>query len=277
MHETNEKLRALQQRELETLKEVIRICDENNIRYYAIFGTQLGAVRHQGFIPWDDDVDICMSRSDYNRFLEIAPGKLSEGYRLETYANCKNDEVYTARVIDVNTRVRVHAGKEPVEQSLWVDIWSFCAVPDNKFVFFCYRMAMLFQRMLVQMSVYKTIIHQGRKNRPFHEKAIMWVCEHIDFSKCINTKKAKARFEKLADKMDARGGAWLANIWSETKFKHLYAKAWFGDGVMMPFEDIQVCMPEKNHEILSECYGDYMKLPPEEDRDIQHKMEIVEL
>lgn len=277
MHETNEKLRALQQREMETLKEVIRICEENDIRYYAFYGTQLGAVRHQGFIPWDDDVDICMSRKDYNKFLAIAPEKLSEGYRLETYANCQNDEVYTARVIDVNTRVRVHTAKEPVEQSLWVDLWSMCAVPDNPVVFLYYKLAMLFTRMLVQISVYKKIIHQGRKNRPFHERAIMWVCEHVDFSKLINTKKAKARYERLADEMDACGGSRLVEIWSECKFRHLYPREWFGQGSLMPFEDMQIRMPDKNHEILSLYYGDYMTLPPEEDRDIQHKMEIVQI
>ena len=63
--------------QLEVLDEIRRICQANNIRYFADWGTLLGAVRHQGFVPWDDDLDICMLRDDYNRFLEIAPGQLS--------------------------------------------------------------------------------------------------------------------------------------------------------------------------------------------------------
>ena len=85
------------------------------------------------------------------------------------------------------------------------------------------------------------------------------------------------RYEKLADRMDAHGGSRVVEIWSECKFRHLYDRAWFGEGSMMPFEDIEIRMPDKNHEIMSLYYGDYMTLPPEEDRDIQHKMEIVEV
>ena len=84
-------------------------------------------------------------------------------------------------------------------------------------------------------------------------------------------------YEKLADEMDARGGSRVVEIWSECKFRHLYDREWFGEGSMMPFEDIEIRMPDKNHEIMSLYYGDYMTLPPEEDRDIQHKMEIVQV
>ena len=69
--ENNNPLRKLQLAELEILKFLVKICEENNIRYYISGGTYLGAVRHKGFIPWDDDVDIAMPRKEYERFLEI--------------------------------------------------------------------------------------------------------------------------------------------------------------------------------------------------------------
>ena len=68
--------------QIEVLEDVNRVCKKNNISYFVTYGTLLGAVRHRGFIPWDDDIDICMPRSDYNRFMAIAKKELPEGYEI---------------------------------------------------------------------------------------------------------------------------------------------------------------------------------------------------
>ena len=85
--------------QLEVLDEIRRICQANNIRYFADWGTLLGAVRHQGFVPWDDDLDICMLRDDYNRFLEIAPGQLSSYFELKSLYNDPTHDNVKCRVI----------------------------------------------------------------------------------------------------------------------------------------------------------------------------------
>ena len=85
--------------QLEVLDEIRRICQANNIRYFADWGTLLGAVRHQGFVPWDDDLDICMLRDDYNRFLEIAPGQLSSYFELKSLYNDPTHDNVKCRII----------------------------------------------------------------------------------------------------------------------------------------------------------------------------------
>jgi lipopolysaccharide cholinephosphotransferase len=93
-----EQLRALQLMELKMLSKVDDICRKHNIRYYIVAGTLLGAIRHGGFIPWDDDIDIAMYREDYTKFLEIAPDELGTEFFVQTWQSERNYFRYVARV-----------------------------------------------------------------------------------------------------------------------------------------------------------------------------------
>ena len=99
-------LRELQLKELDILKQTIQIIENHDLSYFALGGTLLGAVRHKGFIPWDDDVDICMSRPDYEKFLEYAQKELPENLELGYFKTNPNHQKYCARIIDKNTTVK---------------------------------------------------------------------------------------------------------------------------------------------------------------------------
>ena len=86
--------------QLEVLNDVDKACRENGIQYFAEWGTLLGAVRHHGFIPWDDDMDICMKRPDYNRFLQIADQIMPEGYKIFNISSDEDNDNMLTRIIN---------------------------------------------------------------------------------------------------------------------------------------------------------------------------------
>ena len=121
--------------QMEILEEIDSVCQKHNIQYFAEFGTMLGAVRHQGMIPWDDDMDITMKREDYNKFLKIAEKELPEGYHIISYRNDHDYWDVMARV--VNTEY-VSIDDNFLEKNYYfplatgVDIFPMDYVPVNK-------------------------------------------------------------------------------------------------------------------------------------------------
>ena len=106
-------LRKLQLEELKILKMFKKICEENDLRYYLLGGTLLGAVRHDGFIPWDDDVDVCMPREDYEKFQKIADKQLEKPYYLRSLENNNDYRYCFARIATENMKIKtVQSAKE---------------------------------------------------------------------------------------------------------------------------------------------------------------------
>ena len=124
-----EVLRRLQLVLLDMLKDIDSVCRENGIEYFLDAGTCLGAIRHDGFIPWDDDVDLGMRRADYERFLEIAPAALGEGY---VVAHPKSDKRVAGMFAKVWRKGTVFSTRETVEaglpQGIFVDIFPYDGV-----------------------------------------------------------------------------------------------------------------------------------------------------
>lgn len=128
----NETLRKLQLVELEIANEIKRVCVENNIKYFLESGTLLGAVRHGGFIPWDDDMDIGMMREEYEKFLKIAPEKLSSEFILQTWKNEKDYSLTFAKVRKSDTIFLEYEFKDSsMHNGIWVDIFPYDSVPEK--------------------------------------------------------------------------------------------------------------------------------------------------
>ena len=149
--------RAIQAVAESILKEVLRIIGKYDLRYYILGGTLLGAVRHQGFIPWDDDIDLGMPRPDYERFLTLARQELSDPYQLQTFQDqVRTSESYYAQVAKTDTLVyKVYAGNE-VKSNVWIDIFPLDGVPERKLPFFVWKnKAMLLSKLFTLSQVEK--------------------------------------------------------------------------------------------------------------------------
>ncbi|WP_275450129.1 LicD family protein [Thermoclostridium stercorarium] len=114
-------------------KEVIRICDKYNINYFIIGGTLLGAIRHKGFIPWDDDLDIGMTRDDYNKFMDVASKELGDEYILQTFFTEENTPFYFAKVRKKNTKfIEEYCKDLDINHGIFIDIFPYDNIPDDK-------------------------------------------------------------------------------------------------------------------------------------------------
>ena len=128
----DESLRALQLKELDLLKYFQQVCKDNHIEYYALGGTLLGAVRHKGFIPWDDDIDVGIPRPDYERLCKILEGlPESSNIKFRSYKNSEDCIRYFGHIEDTTFKVVRHDKLKAEETFAWIDLFPLDAMPNN--------------------------------------------------------------------------------------------------------------------------------------------------
>lgn len=260
-----EELQKLHNVQVEILNEIVRICNENDIQYYLDGGTCLGAVRHKGFIPWDDDLDIAMMRKDYDKFKRIAPKELDKKYRLDS--EFTNDN-YWLTFIKVRKKGTLFAEKalegKNVAKEIYVDIFPIDNVSSNGFT---YRLTAVVTRMLTDAIRYKSGINEDIKlcRRP--------LCVKI-FS-LFNLKFLHKIYNKIAALNKNDNSKYVAGF----STAYTYDRAIFERRTMLPFkkydfEGKKYYGPNDCDKYLTIIYGDYMKLPKKEDRVTHNAVKI---
>lgn len=247
-------LRPFQLRNVCLLETIDKVCREHDIKYYVIAGTLLGAVRHKGFIPWDDDMDIGMMRQDYDTLIEHAEEWLPEPFHIVTHENCDKYPKYFAKLEDISTTIveNFHLG---YKGGIYMDIFALDEVPNNKLKrWFHYKKFMLSRQILYFM--YRDPYKHGRGPRSW--------------------------WPALLQKLFTRNGV---HSWSQKVLKEYFGKPncdylmthddgfrafdkkFFGEPSILEFEGFRCCGPSDYSNFLSVMYGsDYMELPPEEKR-----------
>ncbi|MBQ7544220.1 MAG: LicD family protein [Synergistaceae bacterium] len=264
--------RRIQLKELEILKVFQDICRRHGLRYFAIGGTCLGAVRHKGFIPWDDDVDIGMPYEDYLKFAEIAQKELPSNYALYGHRHPRAFKIaYALRLHDKNTtffpkecsRVRDYG------MGIHIDILVMNGLPAGRFaraVLFaklkCYRIMNTLMRMQLEVSrsplraaakrLLYFLLAPLRKLKPYY---YFTVKQEELLSKYPFGCSDKMMFAWRDFTRSPEG--WYSMIFHYDDFK---------DSVEVPFEDTTIAVPCGYDRYLTMDFGDYMKLPPEEKR-----------
>lgn len=261
--------------DMEIVKNVIDICEKNNLEYFMLGGTMLGAIRHKGFIPWDDDIDLGLPRKDYDKFLEIAPEQLANNLKMVNYKTDSNYHYYITRILDIDTKVieeRIGSEDEKYTNAS-IDIFPLDGTPNNDILRKIYFFRVLYHRALMSLC-YKDSIDKKRK-RSKKEKILLWVMMRLPIEKITTAYKQKEKIDKLLKKQDFYNSKYVGNIMGAYRTKEIVPKEFYGNGKMYQFEDIKMNGLELYDEYLKYTYGDYMKLPPEDKRKTHFK--IVEI
>jgi len=267
-------IRTLQLIELDILKEIVAICDANDIKYYIVGGTFLGAIRHKGFIPWDDDIDIAMPRDCYEKFLNIAGDKLPKHIRIENYITNPKYQYYITRIQNINTKlIEKRIGNAQKCTHAAVDIFPLDGMPNNKYLRKWHCLKVLTHRMLMSLC-YKDSIDRERK-RSFKERLFLKIMEKLPIEKFFNATKEKQKIDKLLKKQKFDNSNFTGAIMGAYRIREIMPKNYFGDGAFYEFEGYKFRGPSMYNEYLTHLYGDYMKIPPVESQKTHY--EIIEL
>ena len=263
-------LRPLWDAILEVYKVIADICNRHSLRYCASYGTALGAVRHGGFIPWDDDLDIEMPRPDYELFIEIAKKELPEGYSWLDQYNCDTYENPFGKVIVSNEnivdRVSAESGLS-LGYGIFVDIFPVDGYPDTKYGILWRK----FENILVEMSLLASVPDKRRLAWRSKIAAFIGSFVYIPYYRIKSHKEQCMFYERRAKKLSFGNSKMCTSI----GVGHYYSgKAYpvsFWDNLRsVPFENTQMLVHGQVDAYLTLLYGDYMTLPPEDKRKGTH-------
>ncbi len=257
--------------DLEIVKEVVSICDRHGFKYYMLGGTMLGAIRHKGFIPWDDDIDLGIPRKDYEQFLEVAPRELSLHLKVVNYKTDPQYHYYITRILDTETKVEEERiGNDNRYTNASIDIFPIDGTPNNSILRKIYFFRVLYHRALMSLC-YKDSIDRKR-SRSRAEKVLLWIMERIPVEKMTTPFKQKEKIDKLLRRQKVEGSQYIGNIMGAYRTREIVPAEFYGEGKMYPFEDIELRGMDLADDYLKFTYGDYMKLPPEDKRKTHFKI-----
>lgn len=268
---SNEELRELQKCLLEILKDIDRVCTENNICYMAAGGTCLGAIRHQGFIPWDDDVDILMPRKDLKKFLDIFDTCLSNKYELTSPASKYPLESMISAVYKKHTiKASIQTMNTNLPQGVHIDIFTIEAVPDNILLRYLKGGIATVIQYIAVSSIFRHLTDSRKKEffyqtkeGKFNYRLRMTIGTLFSF---LPYNYWAILFDKVvSEKKETK--MWTVPTDIKHYFGHIMQKTVYYPPIKGKFEDFSINLPHNTHEYLKNQYGDYMTIPPENERE----------
>lgn len=256
----------LQKVELDLLKCFIDVCKKLDLDYFLVCGSALGAVRHGGFIPWDDDMDVGMYREDYNKFMELAPALLPEGIFLQNYRTDRNFPHYFAKLRNSNTTYIEKAFAHlDMNHGIFIDIFPLDGFPTKPSEIRKTRsLAKNYNRKI-------STAFQLSPDAPFKSKVLYIGLRMLGIHK--NLGRVNARFERMKTKHSAQYLDMIKDMGTKHRSEAI-PKSYFGKGTNVLFEGISVRVPVNCDGYLTSLYGDWRTLPPLEKQKGHHYYEI---
>lgn len=268
-------LHSVQQEALKILLEFVDLCNKNGLTYYISGGTYLGAVRHKGFIPWDDDVDVAMPRKDYNKFLELADKALPKTYKINHFSRDHKSMYYVPKIEDSSIQLVSKIAKEEKTVNLWIDVFPLDGLPDNPLIRRIHCLRLLILRGEYKLAFFNQLVDYKNTDRPWYENAVINIAKTINVSSFFNSYKIMKKLDHVLSKYDFYTSNDIMNFMGSYKFKSIMNRnEIYAEGADYEFEGYQFNGPKDYDKYLTIIYGDYMSLPPEEKRN-WHQTEII--
>lgn len=271
----NSQLRQLQLYELNLLKTFADICEKNNLRYYMIGGTMLGAVRHKGFIPWDDDIDIGMPREDYIRFLEIAQKSLPHQYKILNYKKDKDYLRYFSRLVDTRVKIYNDSNTDTLIENAWMDIFPLDGTSNIGFVRNLQFLILCVNRVMYHFSCFEQMVNLMRPGRPKYQQLIIKFGMKFKVGRRRDSKAILDKIDRKLQRYSFDKSDYVMNFFGAYVKKEVLPREWFGEAKKYQFEDAMLNGPAEYDIYLRQFYGEY-QIPPSDEHKDKHTITKIE-
>lgn len=263
-------MNAIQTYILEIFKEIKKVCDVHNIEYYAVGGTCIGAVRHGGFIPWDDDIDIAIPIEQLDKFIGLCRNNLPEYYEIRCAEHELHNMTLFYKIVDKRTTFIEKGNEKYPDQyrGVFVDIMPMAGVPDNKFIREIYLQKL---KMYARLNCFRRIEKKEYREQIKGKNRLLynWIVYRI--IRFHSYKYFWRKYFEVLHKHPMKDAMYTGYTWVPTRLKELcFGQDNFRCFVEFPFEDTVMRCPNGYHAFLTQMFGDYMKWPELNERISGH-------
>lgn len=263
----NETLSRVQRAELSIFKDFKEICENASLTYFGLAGTGIGALRHEGFIPWDDDIDVGLLRKDYDKLIEIVKRDYSDKYIIVNGDEFSEYPLMTTRIVLKDTKFIEESLKNvKCPLGIFLDVYAFdCAAADEKKRIKQARGAWFFSKLLILKHIpFPVLPFTGIKQKlAYCVTAIVWAFLNIF---CISHKWLYNKCKSISCKYNDTDTGFYGYFCDTAMFSNFFERQDLFPVRTEKFEDTQMCFPRNLEKSLTAMFGDYMQLPPPEKR-----------